>query len=270
MTAVRTVAIGSIGAVGMSLARYLSAGIDGLELTAVSARDVDSARQRLATLGADVRLLAVDELAAQADIVVECAPAAVFRQIAEPALRAGRILVPISVGALLANMDLKDLAAANGAHIRVPSGAIVGLDAIKAAAEGTIHRVRMVTRKPPSGLRGAPYLEQRGIDPGKFTKPVRIFQGTAAQGAVGFPANVNVAAAVGRAGIGAEDTELEIWADPDIDRNIHCVTVESDSANLELKIENIPSPDNPCSGRIVALSILATLKSLVSPLRIGT
>ena len=270
MADARTVAIGSIGAVGMALARRLCAGIDGLELVAVSARNLDSARQRMVELNADVRLLPAADLAAHAEIVVECAPAGIFRQIAEPAVRAGRILVPISVGALLSNMDLKDLAAASGASIRVPSGAILGLDAIKAAAEGTIHRVRMVTRKPPGGLLGAPWLEQQGIDISRITKAELVFQGTAEEGAKGFPANVNVAAAVGLAGIGADKTELEIWADPGVERNIHRVYVESDSANLELKIENIPSPDNPRSGRIVALSVLATLKSLVSPLQIGT
>ncbi len=270
MANVRTVAIGSIGAVGMALARRLCAGVEGLELVAVSARNIDIAKQRMAALDADVRLLPAADLAAHAEIVVECAPAGIFRQIAEPAVRAGRILVPISVGALLANMDLKKLAAASGAQIRVPSGAILGLDAINAAAEGSIHRVRMVTHKPPGGLLGAPYLAQQGIDLSTITKPVRIFQGTAAEGAQGFPANANVAAAVGLAGIGTDNTELEIWADPGIDRNIHFVYVESDSANLELKIENIPSPENPRSGRIVSQSILATLRSLSSTLWIGT
>ena len=270
MTVVRTVAIGSIGAVGMALARRLCAGVDGLELVAVSARNTETAVQRIATLGADIKLVPVADLASHAEIVVECAPASLFREIAEPTLRAGRVLVPISVGALLANMDLKSMAASGGGHIRVPSGAIMGLDAIKAAAEGNIHRVQMITRKPPAGLMGAPYLEQQGIDLEKIKQPKRIFQGSAAEGAKGFPANVNVAAAVGLAGIGPDRTELEIWADPGIERNIHTILVESDSANLELKIENLPSPENPRSGLIVALSILATLKSLVSPLRIGT
>ena len=156
MIPTRTVAIGSIGAVGMALARKLCAGVDGLELVAVSAANTGSARQRIATLGGEIKLVPAAELARYADIVVECAPASVFREIAEPALRAGRIFVPISVGALLANMDLQNLAASNETHIRVPSGAILGLDAIKAAAEGQIHRVRMVTRKPPGGLMGAP------------------------------------------------------------------------------------------------------------------
>lgn len=269
-TRVHRVAIGSIGAVGMALARRLAAGVDGLELTAVSARDTVAAKRRLESLGGAIQLVPVAELAAHADIVVECAPAAIFREIAEPALRAGRTLVPISVGALLANLDLQALAAEHGAGIQVPSGAVVGLDAIKAAARGHIQRVRMITRKPPGGLAGAPYLTRHGIDLSGLEQPECIFRGSAAEGARGFPANVNVAAAVGLAGIGAEATELEIWADPGIDRNIHNILVESDSANLDLKIENIPSADNPRSGRIVALSILATLESLVAPQRVGT
>ncbi len=119
-------------------------------------------------------------------------------------------------------------------------------------------------------LRVQTILEEQGIDLNKIKQPECIFQGSAAEGAKGFPANVNVAAAVGLAGIGPDRTELEIWADPGIERNIHTVHVESDSANLELRIENIPSPENPRSGMIVALSILATLKSLTLPLRVGT
>jgi len=267
---VRTVAIASIGAVGMALAKRLAQGVEGLELVAVSARDTESARQRLVELGGNIRLLPIESLAEHAQIVVECAPAKVFRRISEPALRAGCTFVPISVGALLDNIDLIDLARTNKARIHVPSGAILGLDAIKAAAEGNIESVRMMTRKPPAGLDGAPYLAEHKIDLSVIKQPVRVFKGTAAQGARGFPANVNVAAAVGLVGIGPERTELEIWADPGISNNIHTIEVVSDSANLSLKIENIPSQENPRSGRIVAQSILATLRSMVAPLVIGT
>jgi aspartate dehydrogenase len=86
----------------------------------------------------------------------------------------------------------------------------------------------------------------------------------------GFPANVNVAAALSLAGIGPDKTEIEIWADPSITRNIHRIIVESDSARLEMIIENIPSKENPRTGRITALSILATLRALTSPLKVGT
>ena len=102
----------------------------------------------------------VPDLAAHADIIVECAPAAVLPAIAEPALRAGRSLVVLSCGALLDRMELVELAREHGGRILVPTGALLGLDAVIAAAEGDIHSVRMITRKPPRGLLGAPYLER--------------------------------------------------------------------------------------------------------------
>ena len=104
-----------------------------------------------------------------------------------------------------------------GARILVPTGALLGLDAVRAAAEGTIHSVTMITRKPPDGLEGAPYLVERGISVKDLKEPLKIFDGTAREGARGFPANVNVAAALSLAGIGPDKTRLEIWADPGAD-----------------------------------------------------
>ena len=99
---------------------------------------------------------------------------------------------------------------------------------------------------------------------------MKVFSGTAREGAKGFPANVNVAAAVGLAGIGVDETRLEIWADPGVDRNTHTVRVEADSARFEVHIENVPSEEKPGTGKITALSVVAALRSLVSPLRVGT
>jgi len=264
------VAIGSLGSVGMALARRLAQGQQGLTLAAVSARDVTRATQRLASLGLQVPVLALEELTGAADVVVECAPAEHFRTLAEPVVRAGKVLVPISVAGLLDHMDLVDLARHSGARILVPSGAILGLDALRAASEGEITQVRMITRKPPRGLRGAPYLVRNGISVENLDAPLKVFEGTAAQGARGFPANVNVAAAVGLAGVGPERTMLEIWADPGVDRNVHDIQVTADSASFTMHIENVPSQENPRTGRLVALSVLATLRRLCEPLVIGT
>ena len=92
----------------------------------------------------------------------------------------------------------------------------------------------------------------------------------AREGATAFPANVNVAAALGMAGVGPERTRLAIWADPALERNTHRITVDSGSARFELSIENFPTDENPGTGRITALSIVAALNDLVSPIRIGT
>jgi len=264
------VAVAGLGAVGLEVAMRLAGGIDDLVLAAVSARDRAAARTRMAAVDAGVPVLPVAELAEVSDVVVECAPAAVFPAIAEPALRAGRVLVPISVAALMAHLHLVDVARESGGRILVPSGALLGLDAVRAAAEGEIRSVRMVTRKPPRSLVGAPYLETHGIDLDNLSEPLRVFSGTAQEGAAGFPANLNVAAALGLAGIGVDRTELEIWADPSVTRNCHRVVVDADSARFALEIENIPSDANPRTGRLVANSVVATLKRLVGPLIVGT
>jgi len=264
------VAIGGLGAVGLTAARTLDAGVAGLALVAVSARDRVRARDRVAGFAAPPPVLPLADLADTADVVVECAPAAVFREVAEPAVRAGRTLVAVSVGALLANRYLVERARESGARIVVPSGAVLGLDALVAAAEGHIESVRMVTRKAPAGLAGVAYLEEQGIDLAHIDAPLRVFSGNAVEGARLFPANVNVAAAVGLAGIGPERTAIEIWADPGVDRNTHTVVVESDSARFEVRIENVPDEDNPRTGKIVSQSVVATLRRLVDPLRVGT
>jgi aspartate dehydrogenase len=205
---------------------------------------------------------------------VEAAPSSVFDEIAIPAIECGRILVPSSVGALLSRMHLVDRARETGARILVPTGAILGLDAIRAAAEGgDIESVTIETRKPPLGLHGAPYLlgnDHRDIDLISLTTAMRVFSGNAIDAAIGFPANANVAAAVALAGIGPSRTLVEIWADPHVTRNTHTVRVISSAARMTMTIENVPCEDNPRTGRITPLSIVACLRGLTSTLRVGS
>ncbi len=137
-----------------------------------------------------------EALAETCDVVVEGLPPKMFRAVAESVIVQGRIFMPLSVGQLLENWDLVDLAKANGARILVPTGALIGLDAVRAAAEGEIRSVTMITRKPPGGLEGAPYLVEHNISLQGLDAPKKVFDGTAREGARGFPANVNVAAAL--------------------------------------------------------------------------
>lgn len=266
---VKTVAIGGLGAIGFKLARALDAGVDGLRLIAVAARDQEKAAARIADFRDPPRLTNPAGLAA-ADIVVEAAPAAIFTQIAEPAIAMGRIFVPCSVGALLPRMALVTAAKKTGARIIVPTGALLGLDAVRAAAEGLVESITMETRKPPAGLVGAPYLAHHNIDVLAITTPTRIFAGNARDAAAGFPANVNVAAALALAGIGPLRTQVEIWADPGVDRNIHTIRVEAAAARFTLRIENVPSDENPRTGKITVLSVLACLRGLVATLKVGS
>jgi aspartate dehydrogenase len=265
----KRVAIAGLGAVGLKIADALDAGLPGLVLTAISANDLDKARTRLAHLRTQVPVVGIDQLESLADIVIECAPSALLPAIAKPFLMAGKTVIVLSSGALLAHEDLIALAKEYGGQIVVPTGALLGLDAVTAAAEGTIHSVKMITRKPVRGLVGAPYLVENNISIESIKEPLRIFNGTPRDAAIGFPANLNVAVALSMAGIGADRTTLEIWADPALTRNTHRIEVDADSASFSMQIENIPT-ENPKTGRITALSVISYLRKMSAPLRVGS
>ncbi|HWV92203.1 MAG TPA: aspartate dehydrogenase, partial [Burkholderiales bacterium] len=250
------IALAGLGAIGGAVARrVLADGIPGIQLVAVSARDHDKARATLKAMnGGAVPIVGLADLAGMADLVIECAPAALMDSIAQPVLRAGKKLLVLSAGALLPRPELLELAKKHGGQIIVPTGALLGLDAVCAAAEGQIHSVQMTTRKPPNGLSGAPYLVENRIQVDDVREPLRVFSGSARDAAKGFPANVNVAVALSLAGIGPDRTRIDIWADPTVTRNTHRIQVDSDSARIDMTIENIPS-ENPKTGRITALSV---------------
>lgn len=262
------VGLAGVGAVGTTVARKLLEGIDGLTLAAISVRD--EAKARAALPGYDGPVLSVDEIGPECDVVVECLPPAMFAAVARSVLGAGGIFMPLSVGQLLTHWDLVETGTAGGARVIAPTGALLGLDAVRAAAEGNIESVTMTTRKPPRGLKGAPYLEAHGIDVEAFTEPTCVYRGSVREAAKGFPANLNVAAALSLAGIGPDRTMLEVFADPTVSRNIHSIAVEADSARFSMTIENLPSAENPRTGRITALSTIAALRSLTAPVKIGT
>ncbi len=263
------VAIAGLGAIGRAVARRLNEGIPGLRLACAAARDEAKARAWLNEQRIDCPIFPFEAFPKLADIAIECAPAAMIERICRPMLEAGKQVVVLSCGALLPRPDLIELARARGGRILVPTGALLGLDAVAAAAEGTIHSVRMTTRKPPNGLAGAPYLVQNGISVEGLNEAKLVFSGTAREAAAGFPANVNVAAALSLAGIGPDRTMIDIWADPRVERNCHSIEVDSDSARFTLSIENVPS-ENPRTGKNVALSVIAALRKMHAPLAVGT
>lgn len=268
---VKTVAICGLGAIGMKVARVLDQGlIPGLRLTAVSAGNVARARIRVSDFATPPVVIPAEELAGMADLVIECAPKSIFEPLAKSVIEAGKIFVPLSVGALLDHPDLIERAEDTGGRIIVPTGAITGLDLVRAMAEGEIYEVTLETRKPPKGLEGAPHLVENDISVEGLTEAKQVFKGTAREAARGFPANVNVAAALSLAGAGPEKTMVEVWADPAIDRNMQTIRIRSDSGEAELAVRNIPTEENPRTGKVTALSVLALLRRFHAPLVAGT
>jgi aspartate dehydrogenase len=265
------IAIAGFGTIGREVARRLDRGdVPGLVLTAVAARDREKAERNAAALASPPKVVAIAELPAHADVVVECAPSRHFGEVARATLEAGRTLVPLSVGALLDHIDLVEVARAKGGRILVPTGALLGLDAVRAVSEGTVHSVEIVTRKPPAGLAGAPLVVQRGIDVTALREPLLLFEGSAREAIKGFPANVNVAVALSLAGIGADRTRIQIWADPGVRHNKHTIQVRSDTSDLTMTVENTPTTENPATGKVVAPSVIALLRRLTAPMVVGT
>ncbi len=263
--------IAGLGTIGLAVARRVDAGEAGdMVVSAVSARDEQRAAANVSAFAHVPDVVPIAEIGAHCDVVLECAPRPVFDELAVSAISNGCIFIPLSVGALLDRPDMVEQARATGAKIIVPTGALIGLDAVKAIAQGTVASITMVTRKPPRGLKGAPHIAATGVDLDSVSEPLKVFSGTAREAAKGFPANVNVAAALGLAGVGPDRTMVEIWADPTVTHNTHSITAKSDSSDFTMTIQNIPTEENPPTGKITALSALATLQRLTSPLVVGT
>ena len=267
----RRAAIAGLGVIGMRVAKYLDEGaVPNISLSAVASRDPAKAAAASESLQSPPKVMPIESLADAADVIIDCTPAAIFRDVAVPAIEKGAIFMPLSVAALLDNMDLVERARETGAQIIVPTGALIGLDTVRAMAVGEIHSVVLETRKPPNGLAGAPHLINNNISVDGLDEPKRVFKGNAREAARGFPANVNVAAALSLAGIGPDKTEVEVWADPTINRNMQTVKISSDSGEASMTMNNVPSVENPKTGRIVAQSVIATLQRLTAPLISGT
>lgn len=266
------VAIAGLGTIGREIAARLYHGDDGLqryELTAVSSGRADRARNFLENLGATALYVPVEQLPTEADVVIECAPASAFEQIARPAIEAGKLFITLSASSLLSHWDLVDRARQTGAAIHIPSGAIAGLDATQGLARSGIEELRVTTRKPPTSLLKAPLVRDLDIDLTQISEPVRLFDGTVSDAAVRFPESINVAVALALAGTGPERTYIDVWADPALTTNTHHIVASGKAATFEMKISNVPS-ENRATGLLTALSVVALLRKLAAPLRIGT
>jgi aspartate dehydrogenase len=264
------VAIAGFGSIGRLVGQRLDAGIAGLRLVAVSARDLERARQRMTDFRAPVPAVSLARIADHADVIVECTPPELFRDAVGAAIERRRTIVTVSATALLEHPDLIARAQAAGARIILVSGSVPGLDAIRAAGVGTIHSLVMTTRKPPLSMLHTPWVAEHGIDVTAITQPTKIFDGTAREAARAFPDKFNLAATVALAGGGPDKVRIEIWLDPTVERNVHRITVDADSTRFEMEIQNVPNPGHEGTGPLVAFSVIAALKDLTSAFRVGT
>jgi aspartate dehydrogenase len=263
-----SIGIVGCGAIGKALLKAVEDGKLSVRVAGVTSRTEESARQSLAAFKDPPPYLSLRELITASDLMIEAAGGAVVPGLARQVFAAGKDLMVISVGALLDHPEIMEASRQTGCRLYCPSGAIAGLDGIKSASVGQIAHVTHTTRKPPNGLDGAPYLLERGISLAGLTEEKEIFFGSAREACRGFPANVNVTAAVSLAGIGPDRTRVRILAVPGLQRNCHDIDVEGEFGLLHVHIENVPS-ENPKTGKLTALSIIRAVRDVVDPVRIG-
>ncbi len=198
-------------------------------------------------------------VAADVDLVVEAASVRAVRTHGEAVLAAGKNFVVMSVGALADPAFLSRLRAAaiaSGKRVYIPSGAVMGLDNLKIGRIGGIDRLVLRTTKNPASLR----LE--------LAERTLVFRGRADECVQAFPKNTNVSAAIVLAA--GQEVEVELWADPAVDRNIHEICADGPFGDAYIRIRNVPSPDNPATSYLAALSILTLLRDLDEPIVVGT
>lgn len=261
------------GAIGSEVCRAIDTGIIRAELAAIFDNNEKNCKELLKELNYKPEIMSPADLITGADIVVECASVAAVREFGLKVLENGKHLMVMSAGALVDNdflEKLKSAAAEHDCRIYVPSGAIAGLDGLRSANIAPLDRVILNTIKNPAGLEGAPFILENNIVLASIRDKTLLFEGNATEAIKAFPANVNVAVSLSLAGIGAENTMVRIFADPKTSRNIHEITVEGAFGKFTCRIENIPSPANPRTSYLAALSAIATLKKITEPLQIGT
>jgi len=273
----RKVAIIGCGTIGTILAKAIDAGRAGdVELTVIYDLDHRKARDLREQLNFKPRVAREAEeiwMDEDVDLVVEAASQEAVRRYSAKVLGAGKDMIVMSVGAFSDEIlfaEVRKAAREGGGRLYIPSGAILGVDGIKAAMEAGIDEIVLTTRKPPKALAKNKYVRERGFDLSELRVPLVVFEGSAREAVRAFPESVNVAATVSLAGLGLGRTKVRVVADPSLDRNVHVIRVKGKAGELVTEAHNVPSPDNPKTSYLAALSALRTLRNLAESIVIGT
>lgn len=215
--------------------------------------------ENLATIANGIAVLDIEEMIDNVDLVLEAASPVSVEKLGLKVLNEGKNIIIMSIGALMDNdfrNQMIEAATNNNAKIFAPSGAIVGLDGIKAASIGKINKATLTTRKPPKSL-GKATDEEEVLYEGKASEAVKM-----------FPVNINVAAALSIAC--NMDVDVKIIVDPNVDKNVHEIIVNGDFGRFKTRTENLPCEVNPKTSMLAAYSAIKLLKSLNENFVMGT
>lgn len=220
-------------------------------------KDIERA-ENLASLAGGVAVLNFDDMLNDVDLILECAAPISVREYAPKVLSHGLDMIVMSIGAFM-DMDFYNevlqIAKDNNAKIHLPSGAIVGLDGIKAVAKFGLKEVSLITRKSPKSL-------GKEIDVEEV-----LFEGKASEAVKEFPLNINVAATISIAC--NKDIDVKIIVDPKVDRNVHEITAKGDFGEFKTTTMNYPCAANPKTSMLAALSAIRLLKSFNETISVG-
>lgn len=264
------------GSIGKTIADRLLAGeVDGSEIVCVLDSDLDQAMRFIDEFAKNAYFTndIDDFLEREYDIVIEAASQDAVKEYVCRVLECGFDVMILSVGALLDKKLFKDMLNITkkvGCHVYIPSGAISGLDGIKAASLGKIKHVRLRTIKPPSSFKEVSYLQNRGVKLDKISKPITVFKGSANDAVRFFPKNINVCAILSIVTLGSAPVEVEIVIDPTINTNIHEIHVSGEFGDIFTRTSNKPSIRNPKTSYLAGLSAVRTLKNIKEKILIGT
>jgi aspartate dehydrogenase len=246
------------GAIANIITNFAVEGKLGVDLNFFYDRDMERAENLASQVDGTVAL-DINSMLDNVDLVIEAAAPQAVSETVPIVLEHGVDVIIMSIGALMDSelrKTLENLAAKNNAKIYAPSGAIVGLDGIKAASIGKIQSATLVTRKPPRSL-GVSAEEETILYEGKAGDAVRK-----------FPMNINVAAALSLAC--GKEVDVKIIADPSVDRNMHEVQVIGDFGEIKTITQNVRCSMNPKTSVMAAYSAIKLLNSLNETFRIGT
>ncbi|HNW39513.1 MAG TPA: DUF108 domain-containing protein [Candidatus Omnitrophota bacterium] len=268
-----SIGIVGCGAIGSSLAKEISR---NFRQDAILTGLFDIQREKSLLLSKKIvkssRLCArnLDSLIKRADLVIEASSGKAAWEIARKSLSGGCKIMVMSVGGMVGHLDqLFILAKKHRGQVYFPSGAVCGIDGLKAANIAGIKSVVLTTRKHPDAFCGVEYVAKRFKLAG-LKKDKILFNGTAGEAVKYFPQNINVAAVLGLAGIGMHKTRVRIIASPSVHKNIHEILIESPAAKIFTRTENVLHPLNPKTSYLAVLAAVATLRQILQPVKIGT
>jgi len=268
------IGIAGCGAIGSSLAKTIVRDFqEAAELVALF--DIDTKKsQDLSNLIGKTKRLSVEslqQLINKSELVIEASSAKSSCAIAQAVLSRRRDIMIMSVGGIVAELGtLSSLAKRYNAKVYVPSGAVAGIDALKAASVKNLKSIVLTTRKNPKSFKDVEYIRRKKINLDKIKRDTTLFFGSAKQAIKFFPQNINVAGTLCIAGLGEDKTKVKIVATPGIEKNIHEIEIKSEAANISTRTENILHPENPKTSYLAVLSAVATLKQILDPVKIGT